>query len=781
MAEHIEQRKCSEEWVSDMVIMTILWNWKRSVPDIKDGLKPVQRRIIYGMDKDAHAIDGNYVKSLAICADVVKKYHPHDLPYSAMKPLANWFECKIPLIKPGGTFGDIKGGPASAPRYTKASLTKFALECVIGGLHTSDALVDWVDNYSNDGKEPEYLPAIVPLLLINGAHGIGIGMKVDIPSHNMNEVIDATLRLMDNPNSEVVLIPDHCIGCEIIDTDWKSICNTGNGSYRARGFIEIGDEKGYPTLTIRSLPVYNTDIIMEQINDLVLNGKLPQVIQAVDGSKDLVEIIITLRKGSDAEFVKQALYKYTNCEDSFPINFEVIDGLECMRMSYKSYLEAFIMFATNNKFRWYCNRLVTINTRLHKLESFIKVMRSGYIDDIVKMIRKRKEINDTEIIEFLIKKSNITDLQARYIIDSSLKQLSLGYLLKYEEEFKKLIEEMKECEPYVENDDMIKDAVRKDLLYAKQKFGSPRICPVVKVSNFGNIPQGTFNIVITENNYIRKLTPNDIINSVKGDKPKFMLKVDNTECILLYDNKGRVFKLPVHKIPIIGKSDPGIDIRTTIKGLTADIVAVMYEPWLKQTAKVRGKFYITVLTRDNIIKKLDINDFLSVPPSGIIYSKLNRDDEVKSVEIISDKLDIVIYSGHKALRIPAKDIPCYKRNTLGIAAMNTKDPIEGMSIIYPESTDIVVITKSGKVNRFSASGLTKSTRNKAGAGVIKLSKGDSIQSIYGVTEKNVISITTTSDVVNVPVNMIQIGSSVSAGQKIVSTKSDIIIKSEVIQ
>lgn len=787
MPEKIIEQKCTKAYIDDMAKYSIVSNWMRNVPDVKDGLKPVQRRIIFGMDNDEHAVsESTKTKCAAIVGTVMKKYHPHgdSSIYDTMKPLANWFECKVPLIRPGGSFGNIMGGRASAMRYTEASLTQFTLDCVIAGLHQSSALVNWRDNYTNTAKEPEYLPTTVPLLLINGTSGIGVGMKVDIPTHNLSEVVDATIRLIDNPNAEIVLIPDHCIACEIIDTDWKQICNTGNGGYRARGIIEIVESKhekhkGNPELRVRSLPVYNTSRIASQVEELISKGKLPQVVDVLDASKIDIDIRITLKKGADANFVKEAIYKYTDVEKSFQVNFEIIDGIERMRMSYKSYLESFIQFAMTNKFRQFSSALRMANTRLHRLEAFVRVLESGYINDIIKMVQKRKDINDNEIVEFIIKKAGVTDVQAIYIINASIKQLSLGYLNKYKEEMNKLIGDTNQLESFIMNDDLIRDAVRQDLLDAKAKYGSPRLCKVVKISNYGNIPQGNFTLVVTENNYIRKLGMNDIVNTLKGDRPKFIMNVENTENVLLFDNKGRVFKLPIHKIPVIAKSDPGIDIRSVIKGLTADIISVMYEPVLKQYSKSKTKCYVAILTKGNTIKKLDIDNFLSVPPSGLIYSKLNQDDTVVSIEVIWDALDIVIYSGHKALRISAKEISCYKRNTLGVAAMDTTEPVEGMSIIYPEATDIVVVTSSGNVNRFMASGLNRSTRYKAGSSVVKL-KNDYIQSIFGTTGNRTLNIMTTTETTSLPIENIKLGSSISAGIKAVSTKSDIIIKSEIV-
>lgn len=787
MAERIKESNISNAYIEGMARYSIINNYSRSFPDAKDGLKPVQRRVIYDMAFQSKAVSrATKLKSAAITGSVTGKLHPHseDAVYGSMKPLANSFECKMPLIVPQGSFGNINGGPASAKRYTEAYLSPFAIDCVIAGLNVSKSIVDWRETYDNRGEEPVCFPATVPLLLINGTSGIGVGASVDIPQHSLAEVVDATLTLIDNPKAPVVLIPDHCLACDIIDTDWKSICNKGSGSYRARAIIDIIEEKGFPVLVIKSLPTYGTKRIVTQIESLIAAGKLPQI-STVDDETTFgkIDIRIKLKKGTDAQFVREAIFKYTACEESFKVNFEVIDGIEMMRMSYKSYLENFIQFAMSNKFRQCCARFSDLNTRLHKLDAFIKTIRSGEINKIIQMIQKRKTTGDNELIEFLIAKVGLTDIQATYIINTPIKQLSQGHLLRYEDESKKIHVEADMLERMIKDDNLIKEAVKADLIYAKEKYGTPRLCKVIKVSNDGNIPQGTFKLVITENNYVRKLSENDPINIVKGDRPKYVLTVDNTEAVLLFDNKGRVFRLPVHKVPIVGKSDPGMDIRMILKGLTANIIAVIYEPILKKAVSLKkkhGKFYIAVLSRMNTIKKLEIEDFLNVPPSGIIYSKVAEHDDIVSIQIVSDNLDLIVYSGHKALRIQSSEIPCYKRNTLGIAAMNSKDPLEGMSIIYPDSTSVVVVTKSGMINKFSISGFARSSRNKAGSSVIKLKRGDSILYISGADENHYLSISTTTDGETIAIKDIPTLSSISAGQKMISTKSDIILHAEII-
>ena len=778
--ERILKHLAHQQYIDDLALYTVAVNLVRSLPDARDGLKPSSRRILYALENDEKAYNNHMVKSASATGTLMKQYHPHgDSIYGTFKTLINSFEVKMPMVKGQGNFGTISGDEQAAARYTECCLNDFGLECVIGALHNSKEVVDWNPNYSNTTYEPQYLPVKVPLLLINGIlGGIGTGIKADLPSHNMNEVIDATLRLIDNPNAEVVLVPDHCLPCDIIDTDWKDICNKGSGSYKARATMVTSMDKDYPIITITSLPTFNTDAVCEKINAGVLAGKFPQILDVFDESQNEtgVRIVIKLKKGSDVNFVKEALYKYTPCEQSFRVNFEVVLGTRLVRFSYKSYLELFIKFAIDNKIREYSGRHYVVSTRIHKLDAFIKIVGSPDLDKIIKLIRARNAKNDTELIELLINKYKLTDIQAEYIINASIKQLSKGYLERYKEEFKKAIAEEKWLEDRIANENIIIEDVKQELLAIKTKYGSPRICKVIKVSNLGNIPEGTFNMVITENNYVRKLTETDPINTIKGDRPKFVIHVSNTESLLLFDNKGRVFKLPVHKIPIVAKSDPGIDIKGVIKGLTADIVHVEYEPNIIKYSKSKTPIYVSILTKNNMIKKLNVEDFVNVPPSGIIYSKVNPDDEVVDVQIISDNLDIIIYSNAKALRISAKDIPCYKRNTLGVAAMNTRNSIEGMSIVYPDATSIVVITKSGKVNKFSLSGFQRGQRNKAGNNVIKLAKGDIIENIYGVNDNNILDIITTSGTISIPVSELQMGSSISQGNKMISTKSDIILK-----
>ena len=790
MAEVIRQNTAHKQYIEDLALYTIATNLVRALPDVRDGLKPVARRILYTLMNDEKAVSpATQVKSAAVEGTVMKKYHPHSGTYPTFKTMINWFEIKQPMMIGQGSFGTVSGEVASAQRYTECCLSPFGLECVCGALYYNNEVVDWNHTYDNKHMEPQYLPVKVPLLLINGIlGGIGTGIKADLPSHNMGEVIDATLRLIDDPNAEVVLIPDHCLPCDIIDTDWKNICNKGYGSYRARATMSVSHDKNdYPYITITSLPMYGTNNVVNKIDEGIAAGKFPQIIDVNDESKNDygVRIVIKLKKGTDVNFVKEALYKYTPCEQSFRVNFEAVYGTELVRLSYKAYLELFIKFATDNKIKEYSARHYVVSTKLHKLDAFIKIVGSPDIDKIINLIKKGKTNSDNELIELLISKYRLTDIQASYIINAQIKQLSRGYLDRYKEEFNKLSKEESWLEGRIANDKLIKEDVKNELIMLRNKYATPRICNVIKVSNLGNIPEGTFKIIITENNYIRKIGENENVNVIKGDRPKFVLTVSNLENILLFDNKGRVFKLPIHRIPIMAKNEPGIDVKGVIKGLTADIISVIYEPTVTKLAALKQKVYIAILSKNNTIKKLDIQDFINVPPSGIIYSKINQDDDIVDTQLVSDNMDLILYSDSKALRIASTDIALLKRNTIGTLGMGGQHgPMEGMSIIYTDHKNptkyIIVLTESGKVNKFSVAGFERSQRNKAGSRVIDLGRGDRIKTIFGASDNNTLNIITTGSNISLPISQIQMMSSVSKGIKVTQNKTDVVIRASIV-
>lgn len=788
--EVIENKNVVDQYKTHMAIYSIETSRRRMVPDWRDGLKLSQRRILYAMLQYGHC-DKRFMKTAKIVGDTMGNLHPHgDAAIAdAIKHLTNWWECYEPLIENQSNFGSMQGDGAAAPRYTEAKLSQYSIECLLSEMMDNKQVVDWAPTYNNLDVEPEYFPAKVPNLLINGTFGISVGFTTGIPSHSINDVIDATINLIHNPDAPVVLIPDQCMPCDIIEANWKSISNKGRGTFRARARIETEKHKDCYWLIIKSTPdmVYFDKGKAEnggekyKIIDMVKAGKIPQITDIVeDSNKNDMRIIIKLRRGSDPNYVKEILYKNTSLESSFTVNFEVLDGIHLIRMSYKSYLQAFIMQRMNTKTRYYCIQLQNARTEYHKKEAYIKALESGQIDEIIHMIRNRKTIDDNDLIEYLIKKLKITDIQAKFIINANLKSLSIAYLGKYKEDYKKCKEIEKECLQKITNDELIKNEIIDELLYYKKKYGKPRRSRIIKKSEANGIPSGRFKVIITENNYIKKINESDPVYAYRGDNPRHVLKVDNTENILLFSEKGRVFKLPVHKIPVTEKNSVGIDIRILIKGLMSDIIKVIYEPVLTSYAKNKQKHFLTIVTKNNYIKKMDLDDFMNVAPSGLLYTKINGEDVVKDVQIVPFDADIIVYSDKKALRIGMDQVPHFKRSTLGNFAMNTKEPVDGFTVLSMNSAPyIIATTESGKINKISASALPKSDRNKAGSNVIKLAKGDKLFSVNVLNDNNKLIVKCMNGVQEILVKDIPIMSSISTGTKMINTKNNALVRIEV--
>ena len=785
MPDHIIKQDVLSGYIEEMARYAIADNRRRMVPDIRDGLKPVQRRDIYSIASLGAISEATKKKCARIVGDCIGKYHPHSdtSAYQALRPISNWWECKIPLAHIHGNSGNFQGAGMAAMRYTEAYLTEFSTE-FMQMLRKYRSVTDWSPNFDNTMEEPDYLPFLIPILLINGASGIGVGMRMDIPPHNPREVIKATRRLIKDPSADVVLVPDFCMPCDIIDNNWKQISNTGVGKFKARGHATIGEYQKHPAIFITSLPQgVNSNSIKAKLNDMMQKGTITGIDNILwEGDAKNVNLVIKLKKGQSPEYMLDMIYKYTQLESSYSINFEAIYGIEHLRFSYKSYLELFIETAKLTIFRMYQEKYQQVMTRWHQLDAYIKVIQSGEIDNIYKAIRKSKSGDLDQLVQWLCKKLDITDLQAGYIIKSDLGKFSKGYLEKYLAESQQCWDDALEYQKIILDDNRIAQELDQTLEYYDKKYCEPRICNIISEADTSNIPKGAFTLVVTENNYVRKLPQGTVVNTVRKDYPNYILEVENTESILLFANTGKVYKLPIYKIPATDKSNAGTDIRTLVKGLTSDICSVMYEPSILAASKLKRKHYMVVLSAGNSIKKLDLEDFLTVPPSGIIYTKLNEGDMVVDTRIVPDGMDVVVYSGHKALRMKMRDIPHYKRNAIGVLAMDTKDLIEGMDIMYDDITHIVVVTRNGKVNRFIAEGLVTGKRYQAGSGVIRLGSRDNVVSIYGVNEKNSIRVVTSSNIIDIPVADIPCNSSVSSGTKIPGVSGqDIVVKTKLIK
>ena len=817
MAERIIEANVLQDYQQCKSSYGLYVNTVRATPGIRDGLKTVTRRGLMSSfnlrmfdsfkykiirwyyapkeekQKYEKSISGNgKFKSARLVGDVLGKFHPHgdSSVYDNVKKVTNDFEINYPLFKGQGNWGNAYGDSQAAMRYTETKVSEFAIDCVIGDLIECNVVTDWKDNFDYKEKEVEYFPVKLGLLLVNGAFGIGVGIQCSIPSHNLAEIVDAHIKLLDNPEAGVVLIPDFPMGCDIVETNWKAIANTGKGKFIMRAVIDIEEVEGHTSLVIKSLPERTfMKSIEERIITLIKDKKLLQIedlrySKPKEGEKESFRYIVELKKGSDPNYVREFLYKNTDLQKTFGVSFEVLNDLDPnnihrVRLSQRDYLVFMNEQIKLNKFRLYNKKAQEISTKVHTRAAFIQVLESGKLDEFLNIIRRQNTTNDDILIEQLMKATKITPLQARYIINIPAKKFSEGYLRSYVEDNKDLGDNLEFYESRILDENLLIDDIKQEFLEIKRKYGRPRRSKVIKESEISGIPEGEFKLIITETNFVKKMNLSDNIN-IKGDMIKTVMKVDNTEAVLLFDEQGKVFRLPIHEVPLGDRSTNPIDIRTILKNATSNINTVIYEPILKKVSRLKVYHFITVMT-ERCIKKLDIADFLAVSKSGLKYHTLGEGDKVINVSIVADGLDILTYSRNKALRMNIAEVPHMKRVNMGMKIMDSPEPIEGLSVLSPTMTHVVVITEKGKVNKISIFALPLSSRGRTGSNVIKLSKGDSIRDIHGMNEEDTLKVVTKNETFELKLADISEGSSISAGASMIKVvQGDCIIKCELV-
>lgn len=788
MSERIVEVNTLDQHNRDLVEYALYIATNRCIAEYRDGLKPVQRRLLYTMFHDLKATSfSKKVKSYKISSITTGNYNPHGdtSAYDALQPLVNWWSTGIPLVCNQGSFGTFQGDKAAAARYTEAYLSKFALDCVIGDLAITPKSVDWKLTYTNTDWEPEYLPAKIPLLLVNGSMGIAVGFAVYIPRYALNDVIDATIKLLHNPNANITLIPDPSMKCELVNTDWHEITTTGRGSFKERGIIDIEkDDKDRSLLVIKSLPDYTVlDTVIDDIEGLIAKKKLIGIHDMYDESHDtILRYVIVLKKGADPYYVRDVIYKSTKMTRTFTVNFEVLDKKVPVRMSIVTYLKSFIKFRMATKFRLYSNAIQDLKTKIHEKEAYIKVIESGEIDAIIDKIKKQSKIDDDALMEYLIKKLNITNLQAKFIMNANISKLSKAYINKYKAEAAEYQARATEYEQYVLDDDepILRD-IERELLEIKKTYGRKRKSILIDMDDDG-IPKGKFVISTTMRNYIKKTLVGNSIGSRSTDPTRCVCIAENSKCIFVADELGKVFKLPAHKVPFADKGGSGIDIRMISNKITGNIIAIFAEDTLNKYIEDPNSPKIVIITRNGYIKRIDIEDFLTSPASGVKFINLDDGDFVKDVIIAGRDKDIVVVSKSKAVRMPIDDIPYLSRNSRGNIAMKCEhlDYVFALDNSRPDS-EVIVITEKGKMNRIDQVALPVSKRGLSGVKVIKLSPEDRIVYINNLFMNEKLSIVSSlGDKYVLPVSDIPAGSSVSSGVRLLKARGASIISVHIV-
>ncbi|MEX0621589.1 MAG: DNA gyrase subunit A [Candidatus Woykebacteria bacterium] len=708
----------------------------RALPDVKDGLKPVHRRILYAMHGLGLTSDSKYRKSATVVGEVLGKYHPHgDAPvYDALVRLAQDFAMRIPLIDGQGNFGSIDGDPPAAMRYTEARMAKIASEMLAD---IDKNTVDFVDNFDGTKKEPIPLPAKVPNLLVNGSAGIAVGMATNIPPHNLNEVCDAITHLINNPESNIedlmnfIKGPDFPTGGAIFDiNEIRSAYASGKGKVVMRAKAEIEEDRsGKFNIIVSQLPYQvNKAQLVARIASLVKEKKLEGISDLRDESdRTGMRIAIELKRDARPRALLNNLYKYTAMQLAFNVNtVALVDGIP-LTLTLKQVLTEYIRHRQQIVTRRTQFELDAAKNRAHILEG-LKIALD-HLDAVIETIRKSKDADTARIN--LMKRFKFTEIQATAILDMQLRRLAALERQKIEDEYKEILKTIGYLEDLLSSPKKILAVIEKELLDLKEKYGDERRTrvyaqPVGDFSEEDLIPSEQVIVTITKGGYIKRSPMSAFRTQGRGGKgvSGVSMKEEDTvadifsanthDSLMFFTNKGRVFQIKVYELPEGSRYSKGAAIVNLINLEQSEAVTSILA--ITKNAKA-GSAYLFMATRGGIVKKTSVKDFEHIRKSGMIAIRLNSGDELAWVKLTngSDEILMVTKAG-MSIRFSEKNVRPMGRATAGVMGIRLKS--HDIIITMDKSVkggELVVVTERGFGKRSKIKDWP--VQNRAGIGV----------------------------------------------------------------
>lgn len=692
----------------------------RALPDVRDGLKPVHRRILYAMNESGISPSRPHVKSARTVGDVIGKYHPHgDIAvYDTMVRMAQPFSMSIPLVDGHGNFGSIDGDAAAAMRYTEARLARPAMELL---RDLDKETVDWQPNYDESLKEPKVLPARFPNLLVNGSQGIAVGMATNVPPHNLGEVIDATNLVIDDPDislDEILKVmpgPDFPTGATIMGRKGiREAYETGRGSMTLRAKCEISETKrGRSIITVREIPyMVNRTKLLEKIGELIRDKKLPEISNVHDGAdRHGIDIIIELKQNAIPQVVLNKLYKHTQMQTTFGANLLALVDDVPQTLSLKQILTHYI------------NHQIDVITRrtqydLQKAEERAHIVRGllialDNIDEVIHTIRSSK--NDKEARERLIDNFNLSEVQANAILEMRLRRLT-GL------EYEKLVDELKELEERIayyhkvlSDEGLVRQIIKEEMLEIKKKYASARKTDIqlssakdIDVEDL--IADEDMVVTMTKTGYIKRLPLTTYrqqkrggkgmqgVNLKEDDFVEHLFVASTHAYMLFFSSKGKVYRLKVYELPEAGRHARGTAIVNLLQLEKGETIAAVIA-----TKDFPEDEYLMFATSQGMVKKTSMSSYDRTRRDGLIAINLNEEDELISVKRVSpgEKVFMVSSAG-KAIVWDEEEARAMGRDTKGVRGMKVPEDekVLEMSIAKPDA-DLFVITEKGYGKRTS--------------------------------------------------------------------------------
>ena len=714
----------------------------RALPDVRDGLKPVHRRIIYAMYKGGYDWSKPFRKSARIVGDVIGKYHPHgdQSVYDALVRLVQDFSMSVPLISGQGNFGSIDGDPPAAMRYTETKLGRIA-QFLTEDLEKNT--VNFRSNYDETEKEPEVLPSQYPNILVNGAGGIAVGMATSIPPHNLREVIDATIAFINNKEITIAQLmkyipgPDFPTGGLIIGKDIiKQGYNKGRGSFKIRGEIEFEEKKGgRDLLIIKSIPYQvNKSLLIEKIAQLVKDKKIEGIRDLRDESnREGIRVVIELRKSVEPETVRRQLYKLTNIESSFGFNTLAIVDSKPKILNLKEFISEFLKFREDTvikrvkfdlkKAEERAHILIGLAAAVENIDEVIKIIKSSEDSNVAKknlLSKKWKIKKSIRIISQIEKKKNVSSYQLSNdqvdsILELKLQKLTAFGISEIESEISKLSKLIVEFNKIINSKKALYNLIVDELTKIKDKFSFPRKTKIIDaVLNYNieeTIQKESVVINITNQGYIKR-GPLSLLKAQKrGGKGKtgistreddFVVQIftANTHTpVLFFSTQGLVYKIKAHKIPEGTSASKGKSIFNILPLKSHHSISSIMP--LPEDENEWKKHMVIFVTSNGNVRKNSLEDFSSINNSGKIAMKLNSDDKIVGVKVCKDDQDILLSTKFgKCIRFKSKKLRLFKgRSSKGIKGikLNENDKVISISILGNSQLDKKIIDKDKKI------------------------------------------------------------------------------------
>ena len=762
----------------------------RAIPDLRDGLKPVHRRILWSMYQEGNTPDKPHKKSATTVGYVMGHYHPHgdSSIYEAMVRLAQDFNQRYMLVDGHGNFGNIEGDGAAAYRYTEARLSKISLELL------RDINKDTVDmdlNFDETSEEPRVLPSRFPNVLVNGSMGIAVGMATNIPPHNLGEVIDGCIAYIDNPDidtlglMEYIKGPDFPTGGIILgNSGIRKAYETGRGSITIRSRAEIQEHNNHNTIVITEVPYgTNTMDLKNKVAELVRDKVIDGISDYHTDLKDGVKITITLKRDANPQVILNNLYKHTNFQIQYGIIFLMIDGMTPRTLGLKDIISKYIDYQKEVIIRRTKFDLAKAEKRVHILEGY-KIAQDN-IDEVIKIIKTAK--SDVEAKENLIKRFNLSEVQSDAILELKLRRLTGLEREKIEAELKDLLIAIDEYKSILASEQKVLDIIKKEMLEIKSKYGDERrthidMTAIDYIDDEKLIPEEKIVITLTKKGYIKRL-PVDTYKTqhrggvgIKGmsineeDFVEQMINCSTHDYVLFFTNKGKVYRVKGYEIPEYSRQSKGLPIINLLNMESGEVVTSLLNGSRSDERK-----YLIFATKSGLIKRTEISEFYNIRSNGKKFITLKDNDELISVKSTDGNCDVLMAASNgRMVRFSEDLIRVMGRNAAGVRGITLDGSVlVGMEVSF-DNEDVLVVTENGYGKKTSISEYRVTNRGGKGVKTLNITDKNGIITAFKIVDntKDLIIITNEGIIIRLAVDKISEMSRVTQGVKLINLREN---------